>query len=69
MDQFFWGKRVAELGVGPPPIPFKHLDEEKLAAAFDTMINDAEMQRRAMSLGVQIRAEDGVARAIEIIKP
>jgi UDP:flavonoid glycosyltransferase YjiC (YdhE family) len=68
MDQFFWGKRVAELGVGPEPIPFKQLNEEQLATAFDTMISNGEMQRRAAEVGEKIRAEDGVARAVELIE-
>jgi len=68
MDQFFWGRRVTTLGAGPQPIPFKQLEEDKLSAAFEKMISDVEMQRRAAEVGEKIRAEDGVAYAVEIIK-
>ena len=67
MDQFFWGKRVAELGVSPRPVPFKRLDVDRLSAAIDEMINDREMQFKAGALGEKIRSENGIARAIKII--
>jgi sterol 3beta-glucosyltransferase len=58
---------VAALGVGPTPISQKTLTAEKLAAALRTMLTDTEMQRRAGELGQKIRAEKGVARAVEVI--
>jgi UDP:flavonoid glycosyltransferase YjiC (YdhE family) len=64
LDQFFWGRRVFELGAGPRPIPRKHLDAETLAAAIGTATNDSVMRDRAAMLGAQIRAEDGVATAV-----
>ncbi len=67
-DQPFWGKRVADLGVGPAPIPRKRLTVERLAAAITQAVSDAAMQQRAATLGQQIRAEDGVGRAVELIK-
>jgi UDP:flavonoid glycosyltransferase YjiC (YdhE family) len=67
MDQPFWGQRVADLGVGPQPIPRKQLSVERLAAAITMALTDKEMQGRASALGERIRAEDGVAKAVEII--
>lgn len=66
-DQPFWGGRAAALGVGPAPISQKALTAEKLAAALRAILADAEMQRRADELGQKIRAENGVARAVEVI--
>lgn len=66
-DQPFWGRRVAELGVGPAPIPRKRLTAEGLAAAIGQMTGDRQMQSRAAALGQRIRAEDGVGRAVEIL--
>ena len=66
-DQPFWGRRAADLGVGPQPIPRKKLTAEKLAAALEQALTDGRMQHRAAVLGEQIRAEKGVARAAEII--
>jgi sterol 3beta-glucosyltransferase len=67
MDQPFWGQRVADLGVGPQPIPRKYLSIERLAAAITVATTDPEMQCRAIMLGEHIRAEDGVARAVEVL--
>ena len=66
-DQPFWGRRVANLGVGPPPIPRQKLTVERLAAAITTAVTDKEIQKRAAAIGEHIRAEDGVARAVEAI--
>jgi UDP:flavonoid glycosyltransferase YjiC (YdhE family) len=66
-DQFFWGARVAALGVGPPPIPRKELTVARLAQALQEVRGDEAMRRRAAMLGATIRSEDGVARAVEVI--
>jgi UDP:flavonoid glycosyltransferase YjiC (YdhE family) len=63
-DQFFWGRRVFELGAGPRPIPRKRLDADTLANAIRVATSDPDMRRRAGAVGEQIRAEDGVARAV-----
>ncbi|MCP4168379.1 MAG: glycosyltransferase, partial [Chloroflexi bacterium] len=67
-DQPFWGRRLADLGVGADPIPQKKLDTDNLAAAISQVMSDAQIRQRAAALGEQIRAEDGVARAIEFIE-
>jgi UDP:flavonoid glycosyltransferase YjiC (YdhE family) len=66
-DQPFWGRRVAELGVGPAPIPRKKLTAERLAQAIELAVGDRDMRRRAAELGAKIRAEDGVAQAVAIV--
>jgi len=66
-DQPFWSQRVYALGVGPRPIPLKRLSVARLAEAITVATSDTEMQRRAAALSQQIRAEDGVKRAIELI--
>ncbi len=68
LDQSFWGWRVADLGVGPPPIPAKRLTAEKLAQAITTATTDPIMRQRARELGAKIRAEDGVAQAVAILR-
>jgi sterol 3beta-glucosyltransferase len=67
-DQPFWGRIVHELGVGPQPIPQKQLTAERLAAAIDQAVHDTGMRQRAADLGERIRAEDGVACAVERIE-
>ncbi|MBV8728583.1 MAG: glycosyltransferase family 1 protein [Acidobacteriia bacterium] len=66
-DQPFWGKTVHRLGAGPRPIPAKALTEDNLSRAIRATDSIA-IRRRAAELGAQIRREDGVARAVEIIE-
>jgi len=67
IDQPFWGKRVLDLGVGPPPIPQQKLSVDRLAEAISLAMNDEGMQQRAADLGDQISTEDGIGRAVEVI--
>ncbi|HEX2905382.1 MAG TPA: glycosyltransferase [Phototrophicaceae bacterium] len=66
VDQPFWGRRVAELGAGSPPIPRKQLTAENLAAAITTALHK-DVRTQAEHLGRQIRAEDGIAKAVELV--
>jgi len=67
-DQPFWGERVAALGVGPKPIPRKKLTAEKLAQALEKALTDQGMRQRSAALGEKMKAEDGLAQAVEIIQ-
>jgi UDP:flavonoid glycosyltransferase YjiC (YdhE family) len=66
-DQPFWGQRVHDLGAGPRPIPARRLREEGLADALRLALA-ADVRRRAAALGERIRAEDGVARGVEVVQ-
>ncbi len=68
MDQPFWGQRVFDLGVGPQPIPRKQLTAEKLAQGITSMLNNKEMKERSYLLGAQIRDENGITKAVELIE-
>ncbi len=52
-DQPFWGQRVADLGVGPAPIPFKRLTADRLAQAIQIAVTDQSMRQRAAELGIE----------------
>lgn len=65
-DQFFWGQRIADLGVGTKPIPRKSLTAEKLAVAIQEVMRNQEMRQRAEKLGKQIQAENGIQSAVEV---
>jgi len=67
-DQPFWGERVYRLGAGPKPIPRKQLTEERLAGAINTVLGDRRMRKQVEAVGERIRAEDGVARAVDAIR-
>jgi UDP:flavonoid glycosyltransferase YjiC (YdhE family) len=67
-DQPFWGRRIFELGCGPQPIRRKNLTVDCLADAVTIALTDHALQTRAAVLGEQINAEDGIARAVELIE-
>ncbi len=67
-DQPFWGQRVADLGVGPKPIPRKQLTADRLAQAIQTAVSDQTMRQKAAKLGATIQTEDGIARAVAAIE-
>jgi UDP:flavonoid glycosyltransferase YjiC (YdhE family) len=67
-DQGAWADRVVQLGVGPRVPGIKQLTAEKLAEAINTAVNDSALRARAAALGEKIRAENGVARAVELIE-
>ena len=67
-DQFYWGRRVFELGVGPKPIPQRRLSAANLAEALHQATTDPAMARRAAALGEKIGAEDGMGRALAVLE-
>lgn len=66
-DQPYWGERVAALGAGPRPLPFRAMTVPRLAARIRRAVQDPDVADRADDLGRRIRAEDGVGRAREVI--
>ncbi len=67
-DQFAWANQVAQLGVGLQLPAIKNLTAEKLAQAIHTAVSDVNLRARAAALGERIRAENGIARAVEVIE-
>jgi sterol 3beta-glucosyltransferase len=67
-DQPFWGQRVYELGVGPKPIPRQRITVDRLAESIRCAVSNTAMREKAARLGELIRAEKGIARAIEVIE-
>jgi len=68
IDQFIWGSKVHELGVGPRPIPRAKLTEDNLVAAFEEVVNNKEMKAKSAKLGELIRAETGLENAVRLIR-
>jgi UDP:flavonoid glycosyltransferase YjiC (YdhE family) len=66
-DQPFWGKRIADAGVGPKPIPRSKLTADNLARAIQQALTDRSMRERAKEMGNKIQKEDGITKAVEII--
>jgi sterol 3beta-glucosyltransferase len=66
-DQPYWGRRLEELGVGAPPIPYRKLSPVRLASAIKQMTGNPEMTVRAKQLSAVLTAEHGPAAAARAI--
>lgn len=66
-DQPLWAARVAALGAGPRPVPFKQLTAERLAAAIKAAVSTPSYSDRAKVLAVRIADEDGTAPVLRTL--
>lgn len=66
LDQYYWGKRMHELGVGPRPVPLTRLTESRLVAMLRGVL-DPTCARQARTVGGLVR-EDGAQAAAGIIE-
>jgi UDP:flavonoid glycosyltransferase YjiC (YdhE family) len=56
-DQFYWARRVTQLGVSVPVMTRRRLDAAGLAAALETILDNEIVAERARDLGDRLRAE------------
>ncbi len=64
VDQPFWARRMASLGVAPAAQPVHELTGPALTAALERVLGDPGVARRAAELAARLRAEDGVGEAV-----
>lgn len=67
-DQHFWGRRVMELGAGPPPLPRAQLSVARLVQALAQALGSPTMAAQAAAIGQQLSGERGVAQAVGLIQ-
>jgi UDP:flavonoid glycosyltransferase YjiC (YdhE family) len=67
LDQHFWGRCVAEIGAGPPPVPARRLTTEALVRGIEAL-DEEPLRRRAEELGLRIAGEDGVGTAVALVE-
>ncbi len=67
-DQFYWGERIARLGAGTKPIPYRELTVENLREAIRLGVGDPQIRGRAVALGHKIQAENGIENTLRILK-
>ncbi len=65
-DQFYWGERIAQLGVGPKPIRYKELTIEHLREAINSGVGNPHIREKAVALGQKIQAEKGIEDALNV---
>ncbi|MFI0406410.1 glycosyltransferase [Actinomadura sp. 3N508] len=66
-DQPYWGERIASLGAGPDPLPFRTLTAPLLASRLRRTLVNEKITARAAELGQRIRLENGTERALRVI--
>jgi UDP:flavonoid glycosyltransferase YjiC (YdhE family) len=67
-DQPYWGERVAALGAGPEPVPFKSFNAPRLAVAIRDALQSPHIAARSTALARRLSAEDGVGRACKALE-
>jgi sterol 3beta-glucosyltransferase len=60
-DQPFWGRRLAALGAGPPPIPLSRMTGRRLTAAITAAVSTPVYLRHARQIASQLASEDGAS--------
>jgi vancomycin aglycone glucosyltransferase len=56
LDQYHWAERIHRLGLGPPALPRRRLDAQKLADTLRATLDNELVAQRADELGAQLRA-------------
>jgi UDP:flavonoid glycosyltransferase YjiC (YdhE family) len=63
-EQFYWGSRVAELGVGPRPIMRDALSSKRLVARLRQVLDDPRVGERAGALRRELARRDPLEEAV-----
>jgi sterol 3beta-glucosyltransferase len=66
-DQPFWAARLAALGTGPPPIPYKQASAQALAAAIRDAITRPSYRTQAEAMARRLACEDGAAPIVSML--
>ncbi|GIG87247.1 glycosyltransferase [Plantactinospora endophytica] len=66
-DQPFWAARLAALGVGPAVLPFRRLDEARLADAIRAAVAGPDFRHRSRRLADRLSTEDGAGAVVAAV--
>ncbi|MFA6915483.1 MAG: glycosyltransferase [Parachlamydiales bacterium] len=67
-DQFYWGQKIFDLGIGPKPIPVYNIDTAPLMLNLDDLLSQSTYQQNASKFRTQLQSEpDGVQMTINSI--
>jgi UDP:flavonoid glycosyltransferase YjiC (YdhE family) len=67
-DQFFWGHRIAAIGVGPSSLPVKQLQRARLAKRLAALVENKAYTSRASALAPALASEDGCSVAVAAVE-
>jgi sterol 3beta-glucosyltransferase len=67
-DQHFWGTVAYKRGLGLKPIPLKKMTSDKLMASVSELLRNEQLYTNSRKIMEELKTEDGVANAIEVIE-
>jgi sterol 3beta-glucosyltransferase len=67
LDQGFWGQCLTRAGISPGLLMRRSLNPTRLAHKLREVLSNPGMKTRAQEFAEQMKAEDGVRRAVELI--
>ncbi len=64
LDQYYWGRRIQCLALGPRPLVRRRLDARALSNALRAVVADDGFRRRATALAAPLQSRDGIGEAL-----
>jgi UDP:flavonoid glycosyltransferase YjiC (YdhE family) len=68
LDQFYWGYRVRETGIGPGGVNIKKISRDQLEQKVTDLVANPSYKERAASLGKLIQNEEGLENICKYIE-
>jgi len=67
-DQWFWGRTLHRLKLGPEPIPFRRLSPRRVQDALEQAGRSTAMRESLRTLSSRLAVEDGVGAAVAVLE-
>jgi len=68
LDQFYWSRRVEELGIGPAGVKIKSVSRKQLDRKIADLVGNPAYKEKAAAMGTLIRGENGLENMCRIIE-
>ena len=67
MDQYYWGHRVSQLGIGPEPLSYRRLSSRTLSAALRQCSGAAGIAGKAAALARRLAGRNGAVELADLL--
>ena len=64
LDQYYWGQRILEKGLGPRPLPKNRLQAGRLTRAMRRIVSSPRLRANARVLSIPLQQRNGVQEAV-----
>lgn len=68
LDQFLWGTELKQLGIGGKVLNRRKVSSKRIAREIQAVLQDKSIIEKAKKIGKQLKNEDGVTNAVNIIE-